>query len=169
MCYFKTHLCKGMAIVCVSVILLSDICIGMYFSHLEGNIFCTIMSVSWRSGRGMKGKLGKIILDRRRWENDRLCGLVLRVPGYISRGPGFDFQRYQIFWKVVDLKRGPFSLVSTIEELLGRNNSGCGLENREYGRGDPLRWPRGTPLFAKVGTNFTDKLRSPGRYSSLAD
>jgi hypothetical protein len=26
-----------------------------------------------------------------------LCGLVIRVPGYRSRGPGFDFQRYQIF------------------------------------------------------------------------
>jgi hypothetical protein len=30
------------------------------------------------------------------------------------------------------------------EELLGRNSSGSGLENREYGRGDPLRWPRDT-------------------------
>jgi hypothetical protein len=29
--------------------------------------------------------------------------------------------------------------VSTIEELLGRNSSGSGLENREYGRGDTLR------------------------------
>jgi hypothetical protein len=28
---------------------------------------------------------------------DRLCGLVVRVPGYRTRGPGFDFQRYQIF------------------------------------------------------------------------
>jgi hypothetical protein len=34
--------------------------------------------------------------------------------------------------------------MSTIEELLGRNSSGAGLENREYGRGDPLRWPRDT-------------------------
>jgi hypothetical protein len=34
---------------------------------------------------------------------------------------------------------GPLSLVSTIEEPLGRNSSGSGLENREYGRGDPLR------------------------------
>jgi hypothetical protein len=25
-----------------------------------------------------------------------------------------------------------------IEELLGRNDSGSGLENREYGHGDPL-------------------------------
>jgi hypothetical protein len=33
------------------------------------------------------------------------------------------------------------------------------LENREYGRGDELRWPRNTPLSAKVGTNFADKQR----------
>jgi hypothetical protein len=37
---------------------------------------------------------------------------------------------------------GPFNFVSTVEELLWRNSSGCGLENREYGRGDPLHWPR---------------------------
>jgi hypothetical protein len=42
------------------------------------------------------------------------------------------------------LERGPLSLVSTIEELLGGNSSGSGLENREYGRGDPLRLPRDT-------------------------
>jgi hypothetical protein len=44
----------------------------------------------------------------------------------------------------VGLKRGPLNLVSKTEELLGRNSSGSGLENREYGRGDPLRWPRDT-------------------------
>jgi hypothetical protein len=44
----------------------------------------------------------------------------------------------------VGLERGPLSLVSTIEELLGRNSSGSDLYNREYGRGDPLRWPRDT-------------------------
>jgi hypothetical protein len=34
---------------------------------------------------------------------DRFCGLVVRVSGYRSRGPGFDFR---------------LSLVRTIEELL---------------------------------------------------
>jgi hypothetical protein len=43
----------------------------------------------------------------------------------------------------VGLERGPLSLVSTIEELLGRESSGSGLENRDYGRRDPSRWPRG--------------------------
>jgi hypothetical protein len=36
---------------------------------------------------------------------------------------------------------GPFNLVSTVEELLGSNSCGSSLENREYGRGDPLRRP----------------------------
>jgi hypothetical protein len=75
---------------------------------------------------------------------DRLCGLMVRVPGYRSRGPEFNSRRYQIFWEVVGLERGPLSLVSTIEDLLGRNSSGSGLENREYGRGDPFRSPRDT-------------------------
>jgi hypothetical protein len=32
----------------------------------------------------------------------------------------------------VGLERGPLSLVSTTEELLGRNSKGSGLEIREY-------------------------------------
>jgi hypothetical protein len=44
----------------------------------------------------------------------------------------------------MNLERGPLSPVSTIEELLGRNSSGSGLENRNYGRRDPSRWLRGT-------------------------
>jgi hypothetical protein len=50
--------------------------------------------------------------------NDRLCGLVVRVRGYRSRGPG-SFPGATIK-KVVDLERGPFSLVSTTKELLDR-------------------------------------------------
>jgi hypothetical protein len=58
---------------------------------------------------------------------------------------GFDSQRYQIFWEVVGLERGPLSLVSTIEELFGRKkSSSSGLEIREYCRRDPSRWPHGT-------------------------
>jgi hypothetical protein len=57
---------------------------------------------------------------------------------------GFDSRRYQSFLEVVGLKRGPLSLVSTTEELLGRKSSCPGLENREYGRRNPSRWPRCT-------------------------
>jgi hypothetical protein len=49
-----------------------------------------------------------------------LCGLVVKIPGYRSRGPGFDSQRYQIFWQVIALERGPLSLVIITEELLER-------------------------------------------------
>jgi hypothetical protein len=31
------------------------------------------------------------------YDADRLCGVVVRVPSYRSRGPGFDFRCYQIF------------------------------------------------------------------------
>ena len=45
-------------------------------------------------------------------------GLAVRVSGYRYRGLGFDSRRYQIFWVVVGLERGPLSLVRSIEELL---------------------------------------------------
>jgi hypothetical protein len=39
----------------------------------------------------------------------------------------------------VGLQRGPLSLVSTSEELVGRKSSGFGLEILEYGRRDSSR------------------------------
>jgi hypothetical protein len=50
----------------------------------------------------------------------------------------------------VGLVRGPLSLVSTTEELLGRESSGSGLEIRDYGRRDPSRWSRGTLYTQKL-------------------
>jgi hypothetical protein len=49
---------------------------------------------------------------------DRLCGLVVRVLGYRSGGPGSIPGTTKK--KVVSLERGPLSLVSTTEELLDR-------------------------------------------------
>jgi hypothetical protein len=75
---------------------------------------------------------------------------------------GFDSRRYQIFWEV-GLERGPLSLVSTIQELLGRKSSGSGLENQEYGRRDPLLWPRYTLYPQKLAlTSPTSGYRSVG-------
>jgi hypothetical protein len=56
---------------------------------------------------------------------------------------GFDSRHYQIFWEVVGLERGPPSLVSTIEVVLGRKGSGSGLGTREYSRTNLSRWPHG--------------------------
>jgi hypothetical protein len=54
---------------------------------------------------------------------DRLCGLVVRVLGYKSGGPGSipGTTRFSEGKKtVVGLERGPLSLMSTTEELLDR-------------------------------------------------
>jgi hypothetical protein len=49
---------------------------------------------------------------------DRLCGLVVRVLGYWSGGPGSIPGTTRK--KIVGLERGPLSLVSTTEELPDR-------------------------------------------------
>jgi hypothetical protein len=46
---------------------------------------------------------------------------------------GLYSRRYQIFWEVVGLERGPLSLVSKTEELLERKSNGFSVENRDYG------------------------------------
>jgi hypothetical protein len=50
---------------------------------------------------------------------DRLCGLVVRVPGYRSGVPG-SIPGTTRKKKVVGLERDPLSLVTTTEELLVR-------------------------------------------------
>jgi hypothetical protein len=74
---------------------------------------------------------------------------------------GFHSRRYQIFWEVVGLERGPFILVSTTEKILERRSRGSGLESREYGHSDPSRWPSGTLNSQKLSlTSLTSGCRS---------
>jgi hypothetical protein len=72
-----------------------------------------------------------------------LCGLVIRVSGYRSRGPGYYSRHYQIFWEVVGLERGPLSLVSKTEELLEWKSSGS--KSRK-------------PRLTSVGIRFADRV-----------
>jgi hypothetical protein len=107
----------------------------------------------WSSGQNSWLQNGDVlwVLWCTNWIYIRLC--YVEEPPLWSSGqsswlqihrPGFNSRRYQIFWEVVGLERGLLSLVSIIEELLGRKSSCSGLEIREYGRRDPSRWPRGT-------------------------
>jgi hypothetical protein len=73
------------------------------------------------------------------------------------------FRKYDIVGLVVGLERGPLSLVSTMEGLLGRDSSGSCLEIREYGRRDPSRWPLDTLYPQKLTlTPPTSRGRSVG-------
>jgi hypothetical protein len=63
---------------------------------------------------------------------------------------------------VVGLERGPLSLVSTIEELLGRKSSGSGLESENSAVRIRHADHSAPPLSAKVGTNFFDNRRPVG-------
>jgi hypothetical protein len=89
-------------------------------------------------------------------ETGRLCGLMVRGQGSI---PGA--------WEVMGLKRGPLSLVSTIEKLFERKSRSRKAENTAVG--DPQHWLHNTPLSGKAGTNFADKRWSLGRYNSFSE
>jgi hypothetical protein len=94
---------------------------------------------------------------------DRFCGLVVRVPGHRSSGP-CSIPGATIFSEKLCVWNGIHSaswvqLMSYLKE----KNSGCGLENQEYGRRDPSRWPRGTLYPQNLALNsLTSGCRSVG-------
>jgi hypothetical protein len=67
---------------------------------------------------------GQSLLEADSRPGDRLCGLVVRVPGCKPRGPRFDSRNYQIFCVAVGLERDPLSLVRINEEQLERKVAG---------------------------------------------
>jgi hypothetical protein len=117
------------------------------------NIFVVVVVVVGREGGRKEGNFPFPFQIDRLWSSGQSSWLQIQRSG-------FDSRHYQIFWEVVGLERGPFSLVITVEKLLGKKNSGFCLESREYGRRDPSHWSCDTSQSAKVGTNFADKRRS---------
>jgi hypothetical protein len=95
------------------------------------------------------------------YANDRLCDLVVRVPGCRHRGAEFDSRRYQILWVAVGLERGPLSLVSLNEELHERKVAAQVSKTEINGRGGSAALTTPHPFIRKVGTKIL--------YSSLAD
>jgi hypothetical protein len=94
------------------------------------------------------------------WSSDQSSWLQIRRNRV--RFPGTTRKK-----KVVSLERGPPSLVSITEELLGRNSSGSGLENREYGHRDSSRRPRGTLYPQKKKKLALTSLTNGGRSDGI--
>jgi hypothetical protein len=100
--------------------------------------------------------------------SDRLCGLVVRVSGYRSRGPGFDSRSFQIFWEAA-VWNGIHSaswgqLRSYLEEIVA-----APVKKTETNDRGILCADHATPSIRKSWHYFPNKRRSLGRHSSIAD
>jgi hypothetical protein len=89
-----------------------------------------------------------------------LCGLVVWIPGYRSRGRGLDSRRYWILWGIAGLEWDPLSLRRITEELLEWKVAAQIYKTEINGREDPLCSPLDNLRRAKVGNNFAEK-RNP--------
>jgi hypothetical protein len=79
---------------------------------------CSLVRVSGHVVIQGTNTVGHVKRDLGIFNGDRLCGLVVRVLGYKTGGPGSIPGTTRT--KVVSLERGPLSLGSTTEELLDR-------------------------------------------------
>jgi hypothetical protein len=116
-----------------------------YFESLFGDLLFPLVDIYRTSRQPFRDTFGAVLtaIGPPLWSSGQSFWLQIRRPG-------FDSRHYQK--KVVGLERGPLSLVS--EDLLDRKSSGSCLENREHGRRDPSRWPRGTLYPQKVGKSL---------------
>jgi hypothetical protein len=68
------------------------------------------LNISWMIGRNLFFNILFLAIigpyDR---NTDCICGLVVRIPSYRSRGSGFDSRFCQICWEAVGLERGALS------------------------------------------------------------
>jgi hypothetical protein len=111
-----------------------------YYNKYFSLNFISRSTMAWQQF-SLPMTVNKICCEKCRWWSPLWSG---------GQSSWLQIQRSQVWfpaladWEVVGLERCPLSLMSTIEELLGRNGSGFGLKSQEHDNGDPLRWPHNT-------------------------
>jgi hypothetical protein len=119
----------------------------VYFASIN-NIFMSIYEVlnetesTWYMATTGCGKLTSFFIWIYSYKKESYIYIYI----YIYRKCSTIYKANLHYWMLVcySWERGRLIRVNKIEELLGRKRSGSGLEIREYGREDPLRWPRYT-------------------------